>query len=92
MTREQIEKLLASITGEESLLRRDGIEVANHRFIYLRSDRGKSIYGRKGADAGVCIVKTRKAILIGTYSHGIQPANCNSVMERLADYLIQHDL
>ena len=92
MTAEQIVKLLASIMGDESSLRRDGVQVANQSYIYLRGDHGKSIYGRRGADSGVCIVKTRKAILIGTYSHGIQASNCNSVMERLADYLIQHDL
>ena len=48
--------------------------------------------GRKGADSGVCVVKTKTAVLVGTYSAGIQPTQCNAVMERMADYLIQHDL
>ena len=48
--------------------------------------------GRKGADSGVCVVKTKSTVLVGTYTAGIQPAQCNAVMERMADYLIQHDL
>ena len=92
VTKEQVAKLLVNITGEASSLRREGIIVGSHNFIFLRSEKGRSIYGRKGADTGVCIVKSRKAILIGTYGAGIQPGNCNSVMEKLADYLIQNNL
>ena len=92
MSPSQIAKLLASITGDDSSLRRDGIKIGNQSYIFLRSDPGRSIYGRKGADSGICIVKSKKAILVGIYGSGVQPGNCNSVMEKLADYLIQHDL
>ena len=85
-------KVLACIIGDDSSLRRGGIHVASQSFIFLRSESGRSIYGRKGADSGICIVKSKKAILIGTYGPGVQPGNCNSVIEKLADYLIQHDL
>lgn len=88
----QVSKLLTNIVGDASSLRRGGIPIASQNYIFLRSDQGRSIYGRKGADSGVCIVKSKRAILIGTYSAGIQPGNCNSVMEKLADYLIQHKL
>ena len=67
-------------------------QLGTEHYIYLRSDPGRSILGRKGADSGVCVVKTRTAVLVGTYSAGIQPANCNAVMEKMADYLIQNDL
>ena len=48
--------------------------------------------GRKGGDSGVCVVKTRTAVLVGTYTAGIQPAHCSGVMERMGEYLIQHNL
>lgn len=48
--------------------------------------------GRKGADGGVCVVKTKTAVLVGTYSAGIQPEQCNAVMEKMAEYLKEHDL
>ena len=78
--------------GDDSSIKKGGIHIANQSFIFLRSEVGRSIYGRKGADSGICIVKSTKAIIIGTYGPGIQPGNCNYVVEKLADYLIQHDL
>ena len=48
--------------------------------------------GRKRGDSGVCVVKTRTAVLVGTYTAGIQPAHCSGVMERMGEYLIQHNL
>ena len=78
--------------GDSAAVRRGGIKVGGQNYIFLRCEEGRSIYGRKGANAGICIVKSKKAMLIGTYGSGIQPGNCNSVMEKLADYLIQHKL
>ena len=89
---EQVTKLFACITGDDSSLRRNGIKAATQSYIFLRKEHERSVYGRRGANAGICIVKTKKSIIIGTYSVGIQPGNCNSVIEKLADYLLQHDL
>ena len=73
-------------------MKKSGIKVANQSYILLRDDPGRSVYGRKGADSGVCVVKTKRAVLIGVYGAGIQPGNCNAVMEKMADYLIEHGL
>ena len=85
-------RLLTCITGDSAAVLKGGIKVGGQNYIFLRSEEGRSIYGRKGANAGVCIVKSKKALLIGVYGSGIQPGNCNGVIEKLADYLIQHDL
>ncbi len=85
-------KLVSCITGDSSAVRRGGIKIGGQSYIFLRCEEGRSIYGRKGANAGVCIVKSKMALLIGVYGPGIQPGNCNSVIEKLADYLIQHNL
>lgn len=78
--------------GDSAAVQRGGIKAGGQNYIFLRCEEGRSIYGRKGANAGICIVKSKKAILIGVYSSGIQPGNCNAVIEKLADYLIQHNL
>ncbi len=88
----QVRKLVAFILGEDPSLRKAGIEVANQKFIFLKAEPGKAVYGRKGVDSGICVVKSEKAILIGTYGRGVQATNCNSVIEKLAEYLSQHDL
>ena len=92
VTQAQITKLVACITGDNTPLKRSGIKIANQTYIFLRCEPGRSVYGRKGADSGVCIVKTKRAVLVGVYGAGVQPGNCNSVMEKLADYLIEHGL
>lgn len=83
---------MAGITDDSTSLKKSGIKVANMSFVLLRHDHARSLYGRRGADSGVCIVKTKKCLLIGVYSAGIQPGNCNAVMERMADYLMEHGL
>lgn len=92
MTTEQVAKLVTCITGDTTTLKRSGIKVGNQSYILLRDDPGRSVYGRKGADSGVCVVKTKRALLIGVYGVGVQPGNCNAVMEKMADYLIEHGL
>lgn len=87
-----MEKLVTCITSDSTTLKRSGIKVANQSYILLRDDPGRSVYGRKGADSGVCVVKTKRALLIGVYGVGVQPGNCNAVMEKMADYLIEHGL
>lgn len=37
---------------------------------------------------GICITKSDKAILIGKYKEGVQPADANEVVEKLAAYLV----
>jgi profilin len=89
---DQITKLVSCITDDPMPLKKLGIKVANQSYIFLRHEPGRSIYGRRGADSGICIVKTRKSLLVGVYGPGIQPGNCNLVMEKMADYLIEYGL
>lgn len=88
----EVSRLVSCITGDSAPVRKGGVRVAGQNYIFLRCEEGRSIYGRKGANAGVCVVKTKQALLIGVYGAGIQPGNCNTVIEKLADYLIHHEL
>ncbi|CAA6660973.1 unnamed protein product [Spirodela intermedia] len=41
---------------------------------------------------GVCIKKTGQALIIGIYDEPVTPGQCNMVVERLGDYLIEQNL
>ena len=80
-------KNLAAGFKDASGLRANGIHLNAVKYLTLRAD-DRSIYGKKGA-AGVITVKTGKAVLIGVYNENTQPGQAASVVEKLADYLIE---
>ncbi|KAF2612131.1 hypothetical protein F2Q70_00007922 [Brassica cretica] len=47
--------------------------------------------GKKGA-GGVTIKKTTQALVFGIYEEPVTPGQCNMVVERLGDYLIESGL
>jgi profilin len=49
----------------------------------------RSIYGKGPEDAGVCIVKTVQAVFIAWYEKPIKGPQCNTAVEKMADYLIE---
>jgi len=72
---------------DATALRSNGMKVATEKYFVIKAD-DRSVYGKKQA-TGVVVVKTTKALLIGTYDDKIQPGNCANVVEKLADYLIE---
>ncbi|MCB9430965.1 MAG: profilin [Ardenticatenaceae bacterium] len=65
-----------------------GINLQGTKYMTLRADN-RSIYGKKGA-GGVVSVKTGQAVIIGIYEEGTQPGQATTVVEKLADYLIEN--
>ena len=41
---------------------------------------------------GACIKKTIQALIIGIYDEPLTPGQCNMIVERLGDYLIDQGL
>eukprot|EP00034_Subulatomonas_tetraspora_P000623 GABW01000878.1.p1 GENE.GABW01000878.1~~GABW01000878.1.p1 ORF type:complete len:125 (-),score=29.71 GABW01000878.1:63-437(-) len=80
---------LARMFSDPSSAFASGITVAGVKYMCIRADP-RSIYGKKGATGVVC-VKTNQAILIGTYGENIQPGQCTTVVEKVADYLIENN-
>ncbi|KAL2023085.1 hypothetical protein VTK56DRAFT_3995 [Thermocarpiscus australiensis] len=64
----------------------DGIHIGGERYVATRIE-DRHIYGRKGRE-GICIVKTKQAILIGHYGENVQAGNATATVEALGDYLI----
>lgn len=54
-------------------------------------DAGEVIRGKLG-QGGCTIKKTASAIVIGIYAEGVQPGDCNVIVENLGDYLMQQGI
>lgn len=63
-----------------------GVFVQGEKYMTLRADE-RSVYYKKGKDGG-CLVKTNQAVILGLYSDPVQPGQCTTVVEKLADYLL----
>ncbi|KAL2262668.1 hypothetical protein VTK26DRAFT_538 [Humicola hyalothermophila] len=63
----------------------DGLYVGGERYVVFRVE-DTHIYGRQGR-TGICIVKTKQAILVGHYGENVQAGNATQTVEALADYL-----
>ncbi|EDQ91881.1 uncharacterized protein MONBRDRAFT_35996 [Monosiga brevicollis MX1] len=84
------EEAVAAFRGiaDPGPLTMSGIKLGGQKYMFLRNNDGRSVYGRKGGDAGCVVVKTGKAIVIGIYEGGLQAGACANVVESLGDYLI----
>eukprot|EP01086_Lenisia_limosa_P002953 TRINITY_DN17089_c0_g1_i1.p1 TRINITY_DN17089_c0_g1~~TRINITY_DN17089_c0_g1_i1.p1 ORF type:complete len:127 (+),score=49.77 TRINITY_DN17089_c0_g1_i1:41-421(+) len=66
-----------------------GIRIGGDKMMTIKAD-SRSIYAKKGSSGAVC-VKTNQAVLIATYDEKIQPGQCTTIVERLADYLLENN-
>jgi len=85
----EVAKLVAGF-DDSSDLAANGLFLGGEKFMLLAGEPGAVIRGR-GRDAktkGVTIKRTTSALVIGIYNEGVQPADCNLVVENLGDYLI----
>ena len=70
---------------DPALAQGSGITIAGQKYFVLRAEEGK-IYCKLGA-GGACIVSSKQAALVGVYTEGTNPANCNMTVESIAKYL-----
>ncbi|KAH9300235.1 hypothetical protein KI387_011818 [Taxus chinensis] len=68
-----------------------GIHVGGVKYIFIQGDPGEVIRGKKG-HGGITIKKTKRALLMGIYEEPVAPGECNMVVERLGDYLIEQGI
>jgi len=67
-------------------LQSTGVTINGVKYFAIKAEPGL-FYGKKGA-GGVCIAKSTQVITVGVYGEGINPANCNSVVEGIRDYFV----
>ncbi|GLJ29530.1 hypothetical protein SUGI_0582160 [Cryptomeria japonica] len=68
-----------------------GIHVGGIKYIFIQGDPGQVIRGRK-VHGGITIKKTRRALVMGIYEEPVAPSECNMVVEKLGDYLIEQGI
>ncbi|KNC82797.1 profilin-2 [Sphaeroforma arctica JP610] len=67
-----------------------GIYIAGKKYMFLRNEPDRSVYGKEGSDNGCFVIKTGQCVLIAVYEgSNIQPRQAATVVEKLADYLIE---
>ena len=56
------------------------------QYMIIGGDPGEVIRGKFG-QGGLTIKRTNSAIVIGIYGEGVQPGDCNVIVENMGDYL-----
>ncbi|KAK4483640.1 hypothetical protein RD792_010841, partial [Penstemon davidsonii] len=68
-----------------------GLHLGGAKYMVIQGEPGAVIRGKKGS-GGITIKKTGQALVFGIYEEPVTPGQCNMVVERLGDYLIEQDL
>ncbi|KAI7731759.1 hypothetical protein M8C21_025842, partial [Ambrosia artemisiifolia] len=69
----------------------DAVGTLALRYMVIQGEPGAGIRGKKGA-GGICIKKTGQAMVFGIYEEPVAPGQCNMVVERLGDYLVDQGI
>merc|ERR1712151_122725 len=75
--------------ANQSQFSASGLVLEGVKYMFLRGDTD-TLYVRKGA-VGACICKTKQAIVICKYNEEMTAGQCNTVCERIKDYLVGND-
>ncbi|GLU22312.1 hypothetical protein SLE2022_383990 [Rubroshorea leprosula] len=76
---------------EPGFLGPTGLHLGGTKYMVIRGESGAVIRGKKGS-GGVTVKKTGQALVLGIYEEPVTPGQCNMVVERLGDYLIDQGL
>ncbi|KNA07985.1 hypothetical protein SOVF_166810 [Spinacia oleracea] len=68
-----------------------GLFLGGIKYMVIQGEPGAVIRGKKGA-GGICVKKTAQALVIGIYDEPVTPGQCNIIVEKLGDYLIEQGL
>ncbi|KAG0266293.1 hypothetical protein BG011_002701 [Mortierella polycephala] len=82
---DEVKKLVAAFADSKNIAA-NGLFIEGVKYVYLRTV-GDSIYARHSS-TGVNITKAKTCILVGCYGENMQAADCNNVVEGLAQYLV----
>ncbi|PKU66442.1 profilin [Dendrobium catenatum] len=74
--------------AEPGSLAPTGLYLGNVKYMVIQGEPGAVIRGKKGS-GGITIKKTNLALIIGIYGEPMTPGQCNVIVERLGDYLLE---
>lgn len=87
---EEISAIMKDL-DEPGSLAPTGLHLGGTKYMVIQGEPGSVVRGKKGA-GGITVKKTEKAVIIGIYDEPLTPGQCNMVVERLGDYLIEQAL
>ncbi|XP_051147996.1 profilin-A-like [Andrographis paniculata] len=76
---------------EPGFLAPTGLFIGGAKYMVIQGEPGAVIRGKKGS-GGVTLKKTGQAVIFGIYNEPMAPGQCNMVVEKLGDYLIDQGL
>ncbi|KAJ0977432.1 hypothetical protein J5N97_012906 [Dioscorea zingiberensis] len=74
--------------NEPGYLAPTGLFLGGTKYMVIQGEPGAVIRGKKGS-GGVTVKKTNMALIIGIYDEPMTAGQCNMVVERLGDYLVE---
>uniref|UniRef100_A0A1D1XVT0 Profilin n=1 Tax=Anthurium amnicola TaxID=1678845 RepID=A0A1D1XVT0_9ARAE len=77
--------------AEPGYLAPTGLFLGGTKYMVIQGEPGAVIRGKKGS-GGSTIKKTGQALVFGIYNEPVTPGQCNMVVERLGDYLLDQGL
>ncbi|KAJ4708129.1 Profilin [Melia azedarach] len=77
--------------AEPGSLAPTGLFLGGVKYMVIQGEPGAVTRGKKGS-GGVTVKKTNQALIIGIYDEPLTPGQCNMIVERLGDYLIEQGL
>ncbi|KAI5071342.1 hypothetical protein GOP47_0013593 [Adiantum capillus-veneris] len=83
---EEITTIVNAFNDSSDIAQR-GLFIGGAKYFVLQGEQGVVIRGKKGA-GGVTIKKTNLALVIGIYDEPVTPPECNTIVEKLGDYLL----
>ncbi|XAR53398.1 hypothetical protein NMG60_11021939 [Bertholletia excelsa] len=77
--------------AEPGTLAPSGLHLGGVKYMVIQGEPGAVIRGKKGS-GGITVKKTGQALVFGIYEEPVTPGQCNMVVERLGDYLLDQGL
>ncbi|XP_022750147.1 profilin-1-like [Durio zibethinus] len=77
--------------AEPGSLAPTGLFLGGVKYMVIQGEPGALIRGKKGG-GGATVKKTNQALIIGVYDEPLTAGQCNMIVERLGDYLIDQGL
>ncbi|KAK8479037.1 hypothetical protein V6N13_078026 [Hibiscus sabdariffa] len=87
---EEIKAILKDF-DEPGSLAPTGLHLGGAKYMVIQGEPGAVVRGKKGA-GGVTVKKTGQALVFGIYEEPVTPGQCNMVVERLGDYLVDQGM
>ncbi|KAK1266310.1 hypothetical protein QJS04_geneDACA002610 [Acorus gramineus] len=68
-----------------------GLHLGATKYMVIQGEPGAVIRGKLGS-GGVTVKKTTMALIVGIYENPMTPGQCNMIVEKMGDYLIDQGM